>query len=461
MKKIIYLKEDDGKILYMEQCGETIQEAYITKFKINSKIVNLRIEEQRILTLLDSKTLIIVDNIEMLKNPVLKNLKNDIQTEIFVRVCKRVAKKTKLSLNRVSQSKRLVVTSALAATFMLTSFSVSDRKDSSAAVFNDDVSIGQMGSSQIDITSSLSESKETSNKRFISDGTSIETLENRMNFLNGNLYVVEENSSEENRTEDILNEYFDQVYVEVNDSSVYQKLNGIETPETIEEKDLVQENETEEDTIIKKYADMYFIDYEDAKRFVEEELEEINEKETFELGVINCLKNHHWYDDTLNIDKTPIISEKTKEEKETIMLEFANIYGIYDEDTLATLIAINRWETGLGTSEVYINYNNCGGVMESGKFIRYKTFEIGAEAFVRTFLNIKNSVLEKASNYEYGFNPSYTLEGNMVGVYNGGPSAEQESWLGGVKEQKAIILESEILKDYIDEDKIKTLKKSN
>lgn len=460
MKKIIYLKEDDGKILYMEQCGETIKQAYITKFKINSKIVNLRIEKQRILTLLDSKTLIIVDNIEMLKNPVLKNLKNDIQTEIFVRVCISIAKKTKLSLNKVSQSKKLVVTSALAATFMLTSFSVSDRIESSATVFSDDVSIEQMESSQIDMTNSVAELKETSNKRFISDETSIGILENRMNFLNGNLYVVEENS-EENSVEDILGEYFDQVYAEVSDSNVYQALDGIEIPETIEEKDLVQENETEEEIIIKKYADMYFIDYEVAKRFVEEELEEINEKETFELGVINCLKNHHWYDDTLNIDKTPIISEKTKEEKETIMLEFANIYGIYDEDTLATLIAINRWETGLGTSEVYINYNNCGGVMESGKFIRYKTFEIGAEAFVRTFLNIKNSVLEKASNYEYGFNPSYTLEGNMVGVYNGGPALEQESWLGGVKEQKSIILESEILKDYIDDDKVKTLKKSN
>ncbi|MCM1371107.1 MAG: glucosaminidase domain-containing protein [Clostridium sp.] len=227
------------------------------------------------------------------------------------------------------------------------------------------------------------------------------------------------------------------------------KPNELFKPQKVEELPKI----TEEELIIQKYADIYFIDYNDARNYVSQNINDINESDTFEVGVMDCLSRYHWLDE--RIDKQPIMSNLTEEEKERFILEIANAYGIYDEDVLATMIGAHRLETGYGTSKVYLNYNNCGGVMQYNnktkkmEYIKSKTFEIGAISFVKTFVNIMNSVLERVQNNEEGFDINKSLAYNMDPVYCAHIPEEGPRWYQVVDELKLKVIESGMLADYV------------
>lgn len=204
---------------------------------------------------------------------------------------------------------------------------------------------------------------------------------------------------------------------------------------------------TEEEKMIKKYADMYFIDFDTAKALIKNNVGNLQAYDRPEVAVIECFKEYHW--NNPNIDKTPIISDLTEEEKERKILEFANIHGVEDKDVLATIIAVHRVETGRGTSNIYLNYNNCGGNMEydpetdSQSLIEYKTFEIGAESFIKQFLYVKKTV-EQSENYD----PNQSLEYNMDPMYCGEIREDGEKWYQIVGELKDEVLKEDILKDF-------------
>ena len=130
------------------------------------------------------------------------------------------------------------------------------------------------------------------------------------------------------------------------------------------------------------------------------------------------------------------------------------MYCEYDEDVLATLIAVHRLETGYGTSKVYLEYNNCAGVMEydnEGNYVpvKYKTFDMGAESFADVFLKVKKQVLEKAQNNEEGFDINKSLAYNMDSVYCGEEIPEgQPKWYEIVEELKEHVKEEGILNNY-------------
>lgn len=208
----------------------------------------------------------------------------------------------------------------------------------------------------------------------------------------------------------------------------------------------------EQQNIIDKYAKMYYIDNDVAKNLISENKNELNKYSTFEIGVIQLFKTYYW--EQSNIDKTPIVSNLTEKEKEAKILEFANVYCEYDEDVLATLIAVHRLETGYGTSKVYLEYNNCAGVMEydnEGNYVpvKYKTFDMGAESFTDVFLKVKKQVLEKAQNNEEGFDINKSLAYNMDSVYCGEEIPEgQPKWYEIVEELKEHVKEEGILNNY-------------
>lgn len=196
--------------------------------------------------------------------------------------------------------------------------------------------------------------------------------------------------------------------------------------EKVEETTIEEEQSTEEE-IIKKYANMYFLDYSTALNEVIDKADVIENSMSFEVGVIKVLKDLFYRTDS--IDKDSIPSNLTEEEKEKIILEFANIYGIYDEDVLATMIGAHRLETGYGTSTIYVNNHNCGGIMDNGSLAKYKTFEHGAESFVRNFINISNLVLEKAKNGVPGYDINKSLAYNLDKTYCGEEYAPgQRTW---------------------------------
>ncbi len=202
------------------------------------------------------------------------------------------------------------------------------------------------------------------------------------------------------------------------------------------------------DNIVREYADMYFIDYKTAKNLISENSNNIDDK-SFELDVIKILRDYHNNDDT--IDKTPIISQLSETEKERIILHFANVYGIYDEDELAMLLAAHRVETGHGTSDVYLNYNNFGGVMVDGEYLKYKTVEIGAESFVRNFQIIMNNTIEHIKNGDEGYDPNISLAHNMDREYCGETYENGEPTWGDLVDELSVYAKEDV-KDFCEYD---------
>ena len=203
---------------------------------------------------------------------------------------------------------------------------------------------------------------------------------------------------------------------------------------------------------IKEYSNMYFIDYNRALEVIEEHKEEIkNGYVNQEVGIIRVLANEFTNDS--GIDKMIVRSDISALEREKSILKFAKVHEIKDVNTLATMLAVYRLETGNGTSPACVDQNNYGGLRardsKTGNYyiLSFKTSEIGAEAFVNSFLKIK-----RMTQSSRGYNPNLSLEANMNHIYCG-----EASWTVKVGELKAEVINDYNLGEYVSKEKPKQL----
>lgn len=200
-----------------------------------------------------------------------------------------------------------------------------------------------------------------------------------------------------------------------------------------------QKEKNNKELIIKKYAEMYYMDTLQVTNIYNENYEEIINSDNPEQTFLIKVKDTFYSDES--IDKTPIISTMTSEEKEKTIIDIArNIYKIEDENNLALLLSIHRLESGCGNSRRCVEDNNPGGLKEANQFLKFKTFEIGAESFVRNVQKIINqtTVLE-----DYNYNNSF--ENNMQTIYCPG----EDDWGIQVEDIKNSILENNELDRYL------------
>lgn len=178
------------------------------------------------------------------------------------------------------------------------------------------------------------------------------------------------------------------------------------------------------DDYIRFASKLYYVDYNEAKRIVEEKFSTFQNSNHSELKRMHDLKEKGIINGDLNvigifitikdyaIDKymldseEPIKSNKTEAEREKDLISVAqNIYGIDNIDLLNCIVAIHRVETGNGIDKITKEKNNLGGNL-SAKYQEkivvnvYKTNEIGAESMIRNFLNVYNKCLyDERCNY--------------------------------------------------------------
>ena len=199
--------------------------------------------------------------------------------------------------------------------------------------------------------------------------------------------------------------------------------------------------------MIQEYADMYFMNYKCVNDIYNDNYDEINNSDNPELTFILKVKDAFYLDET--IDKEPIVTNLTPKEKEECIVNMAkDIYKVEDENTLALLLAIYRLETGWGESDLCIYTNNLGGLKEGNTYLSFKTFEIGAECFVRNALKIKNLAMNECSD-------EANLEYEMKEIY----CKCENTWDIEVKEMKNSILNNNELDSYLNKDNKKYIKK--
>ena len=193
--------------------------------------------------------------------------------------------------------------------------------------------------------------------------------------------------------------------------------------------------------IIEEYSNMYFMDYDRVKQIYLSNYDEINNSNNIELSLLLKVKDEFYSD--ASIDKTPIVTGKTSEEKEKYIIDIAEgIYKVEDKDELATLLAIHRLETSWGMSDRCVYQNNPGGLKEDGEFLEFKTFEIGAESFVRNVLKIK-TIAE--NNYQFDCDILY----GMQQIY----CDDDIRWAIEAEQIKNSILDNEELDKYLNKEK--------
>ncbi len=213
---------------------------------------------------------------------------------------------------------------------------------------------------------------------------------------------------------------------------------------------ILNDNINSVDLMIQNYARIYFMDVDTVANIYYDNYDTIinssNPEQTFLILVKDEFYNTSW------IDKTPIQSDMTSADKEQCIIDIAtNIYKIEDQNTLILLLAIHRLESGRGTSELCTYKNNPGGLREGNDFLSFKTFEIGAESFVRNVQkNINNTYNMDNYNYDVSF------EENMQEIY----CQDGSAWGQQVRELEAEIVENNELDNYLDNgNKIYKIKK--
>ncbi len=190
--------------------------------------------------------------------------------------------------------------------------------------------------------------------------------------------------------------------------------------------------------MIAEFANIYFLDYNTVEQLYNSNKSVIDSSENPKKTFIVMVKDYFYQTD---IDKTPIVSNKTREEKEDYIIHMAkDIYGVEDKELLALILAIHRLETGNSTSRRCVYDNNLGGVTDGSGFLTFKTFEIGAECFVRTVTNRVNEAYA-SPYYDY----SLPIEYNIQEVYC------DSSWGPQINPIKVSILNSGELDKYFND----------
>ena len=207
--------------------------------------------------------------------------------------------------------------------------------------------------------------------------------------------------------------------------------------------DLFFDGINSKEKMISEYAKMYYMDTNTVSKIYNDNINAIENSENPEQTFIIMVKDA-FYEDS-SIDKNSMITNLTSQEKEQFILNMAtNIYKVEDEETLSLLLAIHRLEASWGQSDRCIYDNNPGGLIENGEFLTFKSFEIGAECFVRNVLRIKNETLAK-SDYNY----NETFEYNMQMTY----CPDNGNWNEEVLDLKNSIIENNELLDYLQNNK--------
>lgn len=203
-------------------------------------------------------------------------------------------------------------------------------------------------------------------------------------------------------------------------------------------------NNLEENNVLDKFcvklSSMYFMDYDKVNKIYLDNKDEIDSSSNFELTYLLKVKDEFYRDDS--ISKESIVSSMSSFEKEKCIIEIAkNIYKVDDDETYALLLAIHRLETYYGTSDKCVYDNNPGGLRENGEFLNFKTFEIGAESFVRNTLKIRRQAIEK-NGYD-------DIEYSMQTIYCEG----ENDWAYQVELLKNDILDSNQIEEYLSDAK--------
>lgn len=241
--------------------------------------------------------------------------------------------------------------------------------------------------------------------------------------------------------------------IELNNVESYEKINNaIDTFENIDSRDVMVDSfeffdefyqSDSKESMIMEFSKIYYLDYDSVERLYNSNRKEIESSSNPKKTFIVMVKNLFYQTD---IDKTPIISSKTREEKEAYIVHMAkDIYGVEDRELLALILAIHRLETGNSSSRRCIYDNNLGGVTDAHGFLTFKTFEIGAECFVRTVTNRVNEAYA-SPDYDYDL----PIEYNIQEVYC------DSSWGPQINPIKVSIMNSGELDKYFN-DKKKTL----
>jgi len=206
------------------------------------------------------------------------------------------------------------------------------------------------------------------------------------------------------------------------------------------------------DSKIKEYANMYGIGYKEALTLVKDNTSSIKyEYSNQEVGIIRILAKEFY--NNPNISKAPEAHNMSSIERENLLLKFAKVHGVEDAETVATLLAVYRLETGNGQSSACVYENNFGGLRDrnsqTGEYyvMSFKTPEIGAEAMVNSFLKIRTKTIQSR-----GYNPSRSLEQNMNRIYCG-----EASWPTKVSGLKQEVANDYDLNEYIDHEQPKQL----
>lgn len=155
------------------------------------------------------------------------------------------------------------------------------------------------------------------------------------------------------------------------------------------------------DDFIVKYSKLSHYSYKSAVEIIKENKDTIeNDYNSIKGGIMQILFESASDNDILSgycsYDKLEL-REMSLEEKEAIMLEMCDNLGLNSDEKLIVL-AIFRWETGWGESNLCVNSNNYGGMrLGSGEFAIYQTPEYGIYRTVNCVSRHINN--QKANGY--------------------------------------------------------------
>lgn len=218
---------------------------------------------------------------------------------------------------------------------------------------------------------------------------------------------------------------------------------GEKTTESVEENNsqTVEENT---DDFIAQVGKMYHMTREQALTAIETNQDIVEQQSNPELGMIRAVATVYWdKKDDWGLDQTPTVENLSKQEREQIIVDMAVLHGMDDEETLATILAIHRLETGHGTSNLCVYQNNQGGIVSNGSFLSYPTTVAGAESFVRTVKNRRNTLMGEGT-----YNYNNTLAENIKDYYCTEEMPGAGPWDDEVDNIKMSILENNELSNY-------------
>lgn len=343
-----------------------------------------------------------------MNSPIFKDVMAKISSQYYRQQSEHIKRK-KLKLVRKKIANRVASVAAIAFFTAVSIHLLSDNKVFGMFNETDKESGISSSSSQIEILDEIDEPLETYEDPMLEYGVLEETDDQ----------LVEESSLPAQQTEE-----------------QEKSLSIEEKPSQIVEEDSVD--------FITQIGKMFHMTKSQALTAIESNPQIVESESNPDLGIIRAIAYDYWYKkDILGIDSTPTIENISRQEREQIIVDMAVLHGMDDQETLATILAIHRLETGHGTSNLCVNQNNQGGIIDDGEFLSYPTVAAGAESFVRTVKNQRNSLIGEGI-----YNYNNTLAENIKDYYCTEEVSGAGPWDDAVDEIKKSILENNELSNY-------------